>query len=74
MEVINLLLCLFDRSIIVCISLIIKLKKHIQSNLVNWKSSGLEVLFQIISSLNYREVDIKLYNPKNDYYQFFYQK
>ena len=36
---------------------------HVQSNLVNLKSSGLEVLFCIISSSNYREVDIKIYNP-----------
>ena len=32
---------------------------NIQSNLVNLKSSGLEVLFRVISSSNYREVDIK---------------
>ena len=24
-----------------------------------------------MSSSNYREVDIELYNPKNDYYQLF---
>ena len=36
----------------------------IQSNLVNSKSSGLEVLLQIISSSNYREVDIKYITPK----------
>ena len=29
----------------------------IQSNLVNSKSSGLEVLFRIITSFNYKEVD-----------------
>ena len=33
---------------------------YIQSNLVNSKSSGLEVLFRIIGSSNYREVDIKI--------------
>ena len=38
----------------------------IQSNLVNSKSSGLEVLFRIISSSNYRAVDIKYMTPKND--------
>ena len=36
----------------------------IQLNLVNSKSSSLEVLFHIISSLNYTEVDIKIYNPQ----------
>ena len=36
-----------------------------QSNIVNSKSSGLEVLFRIISSSNYREVEIKqIFNPK----------
>ena len=44
---------------------------QVQLNLVNLKSSGLEVLFRIISSLNYREVDLKIYNPQNDYYQVF---
>ena len=42
-------------------------------NLVNSKYSGLEVLFRIISSLKYREVEIKkIYihvRPKLDYYQ-----
>ena len=42
-----------------------------QSNLVNSKSKGLEILFLIIESSNYREVDISIYNPQNDYYQFF---
>ena len=36
----------------------------VQSNLVNSKSSELEVLFRIISSSKYYEVDIKMYNPK----------
>ena len=37
---------------------------RIQSNLVNSKSSALEFLFRIVSSLNYREVDIKsIYTP-----------
>ena len=31
----------------------------LQSNLINSKSLGLEVLFRIISSSNYREVDVK---------------
>ena len=44
----------------------------IHSNLVNSKSSGLEVLFLIISSSNYREVDIKIYISKNNHYQTFY--
>ena len=37
----------------------------IQLNLLNSKSSGLEVLFQIIISSNYtcREVYIKIYSP-----------
>ena len=33
--------------------------------LVNSRSLGLEVLFRITSSSNYREVDIKIYNPSN---------
>ena len=37
-----------------------------QSDLVNWKSSGLEDLFRIISGSNYRAVDIKYMTPKND--------
>ena len=44
----------------------------IQYNLVNLKSSGLEVLFQIISSLNYRELDIKVCNFKYLNYQVFF--
>ena len=44
--------------------------KDIQPNLVNSKSLRLEVLFRIISSPNYRDVDIKTYNIQNDYYQF----
>ena len=43
----------------------------LQSNLLNVKSSGLEILFRMISSSSYREVDMKIYNPKNDYYYFF---
>ena len=35
----------------------------VQSNLVNSMFLGLVVLFQIINSSNYREVDIKIYNP-----------
>ena len=35
------------------------LESQIQLNLVNLKSSRLEVLFPIISKSNYREVDIK---------------
>ena len=51
-----------------------KLFNNTQSNLVNSKSSGLEVLFRIICNLNYREVDIKnVLNPQNDHYYFFYQ-
>ena len=37
------------------------------------KSLGLEVLFQIISSSNYKEIDIKLYNPQTLLLSFFYQ-
>ena len=36
---------------------------NLQSNLVNSKSYGLEILFRNIENLNYREVDIKIYNP-----------
>ena len=43
----------------------------IQSTIVNSKSSGLGFLFRIISSSNYREVDIKICNPQTIYYQFF---
>ena len=34
---------------------------YVQLNLVNSKSLGLVVLFQIISCSNYRDVDIKVY-------------
>ena len=44
----------------------------IESNLVNSKSSGLVVLFRIISSSNYREVNIEIYNRQNEYYQRFF--
>ena len=44
----------------------------LQSNLVNSKSSGLEVLFRIISCSNYGEGDIKIYNLQNNYYHFFF--
>ena len=37
---------------------------HIQLNLINSKFSGPKVLFLITCSLNYREVDIKIYNPQ----------
>ena len=43
--------------------------KKVQPNLVNSKSSGLEVLLRIISSSNYKEVGIKINNPQNDYFQ-----
>ena len=43
----------------------------IQSNLVNWKSSGLEVLFRIITSLNYKEVDKNMKNPNMIFISFF---
>ena len=36
----------------------------LQQNLINSKSWRLEVLFRIISSSNYREVGIEIYNPK----------
>ena len=42
-----------------------------QLNLVDLKSLGLEILFRIISSSIYREVDIKYITPQNVYYQFF---
>ena len=44
---------------------------HEQSNLVKIKSSGLEVLFQIISSSNYREADIKYINIQPPKMSFF---
>ena len=40
------------------------ISNSIQSNLINLKSSGVEVLFRIVSSLNYREIDIKIYTVK----------
>ena len=40
-------------------------------NLVNLKSSGQDVLFRIIRSSNYREVDIKIYNLQNDCFPHF---
>ena len=43
----------------------------IQTNLVNSKSSGLESLFQIIKSSNYRGKTYNNLTPKNDYFQFF---
>ena len=44
----------------------------IQSNLVNLKASGLEVLFRIISGMNYSEVDIKIHDrPKMIFISFF---
>ena len=43
-------------------------QQHIQSNLVSSKSSGLEDLFRIISSLILREVDVKIYSPQYYYY------
>ena len=44
---------------------------NVQSNLVNSMSSGLDVLFRIISSSNYRAVDIN--SPKMFSINFFYQ-
>ena len=35
-----------------------------------FKVLGTRNLFQSIESSNYREVDIRIYNTKNDYYQF----
>ena len=37
------------------------------------KTCGLEVSFAIISSSNYRGVDVKSIYPKNDYNQFVFQ-
>ena len=39
---------------------------RIQWNFVNSKSLDQEDLYQSISFANYREVDIKIYSPKND--------
>ena len=36
-----------------------------------FKSEVLEVLFQRIKNLNYREVDIKKYKIQKDYFHFF---
>ena len=36
----------------------------LQQNLVNSKTIRTRVLFRIISNSNFREVDIKVYNPK----------
>ena len=44
----------------------------LQSNLAKSKSSVPEVFVRIIIISNYREVDIKYINPKNDCYQFFF--
>ena len=42
----------------------------LQSNLVNPKSKGLEILFRSIEISKYREVDMRTCNPtKNDYHQ-----
>ena len=43
------------------------------SNLVNSKSSGLEILFRVISSSNYWDVDVKIDNPKMIIFSFFHQ-
>ena len=39
------------------------MNQDIQLNLINSKSSGLDVLFRIINSSNYREVDKKYITP-----------
>ena len=44
----------------------------LQSNLAKSKSSVPEVFVRIIIISNYREVDIKYINHKNDCYQFFF--
>ena len=41
------------------------LKTYIQSNLINMKSFGLDILFRSIESSNYREVDITIYSSHN---------
>ena len=46
-------------------------KVSIQWNLENSKSWGLEVLFRIINSSNYREVDIKHITQKQIIFIFF---
>ena len=40
----------------------------IQSNLVNSKSKGPWVLFRSIENSNCSELDIKIYNPKKDFF------
>ena len=40
-------------------------------NDVNSKSKEQEVLFRISSNSNYREVDIRIYNPQNILLSFF---
>ena len=55
-----------------CPSASCSLKSKVQLKLVQSKSSGPEVLFQIISSSNYREVDIKIYNPKKSLLSVFF--
>ena len=45
---------------------------YIQSYLVNSKLSGLEVLFQIMGSLSYREVNMQYITSKIYYYQSFF--
>ena len=39
---------------------------YVQSNLVNSKSSELDVLFRITSISSYMEVDIRYITPQND--------
>ena len=43
----------------------------IQPKLVNLKSLGLHVFIRIISSSNNMEEGMNIYNPQNDYHQFF---
>ena len=52
--------------------LFLSLRTDIRSNLINYKSSGPEILYQIISSSNYREVEKKYIIPKISII-FFYQ-
>ena len=65
-------LCIYDKSQnLVCWP--VKSFLYLQSNLKNLKSLGQEVLYLIISCLNYREVDIQVaykhVTLKNDYFQ-----
>ena len=47
-------------------------KYDVQSNIINSKSSGLEILFGIIRRSNYWEIDLKIYNcPKMIIISFF---